>query len=129
MNSSVKKEKLACVVSRDEFNTLWKSSHKNNNHATLLVLEDDLRSARYLYTEGVIGLARAMMNSDSQKVREYMRLLFETAADDDVLELLKKDNPIEFAVKAILKFKPVVPIRTEELPEYKKVMEKYLIAA
>ncbi|MBN1526759.1 MAG: PAS domain S-box protein [Candidatus Omnitrophica bacterium] len=128
-NKEASKNNLGCIIGRDEFNNMWKDSHRINNRSTVLVLDEDLKDSRYLYLEGVMSLATAMMNGDTVKVRAYAELLFSTAVDDSVLELLKKDNPIEFAIRAILKFRPIAPIRTEELMENRKSMEASLAAA
>lgn len=128
-NNAVSKETLGCIISREEFNSLWKDSHKMNNRSTVLVLDEDLKESRYLYLEGVIGLATAMMNGDALKVRAYTDLLFSAAVDERILELLKKDNPVEFALQAIFRFKPIKPISTKELMEYRKAMEGALAAA
>ncbi|MBN1526761.1 MAG: hypothetical protein JW919_04160 [Candidatus Omnitrophica bacterium] len=129
MNGAVSRDKLGCIVTREEFNSLWNGSHRTNNKSTVLVLDEDLKDTRYLYIEGVIGLALAMMNGDTGRVRGYASLLFSTLIDDQVLELLKRDNPIEFAIRAILRFKPVEPMKTGELQQYKKTVEAALAAA
>ena len=99
--------------------------------SSVLILDDKLAGPNYLYVEGVINLARALMRQDRGRIKEYYEFLSGVALDDQVLDSLKKDadNTIAFALKAILKFKPIEINDPKELEWYKKVVEAYLVAA
>ena len=127
-NMNASHEKLACVVARSDFNALWKESHQESNKATLIVLEDNLCGERFLYLEALVGLAGALMARDAEKIRRYSSLIFEAPIDDSLICLLDDNNPIAFALKAILKFRKMAPL-TGDLESYKKMMQKYLVEA
>ncbi len=132
MNTAgVTRENLSIVLTREEFEdkNLWKDSDKETRlKASVVLLDEKLTGPNYLYLEGVIGFARSVMNKDSRAIRAYYRLLSGVVLPDDVLEYLK-DNPVAFAIKAILKFRPIVLQDPQELENSKKVMEEYLRAA
>lgn len=120
---------LACVMSRLDFETLKaKGLTQHNNRSTLLVLEEDLKDVRYLYTEGVIGMARAMMVKDMQKAIAYRDLLFGPSVNNEMLnKLLQGDQVVFFnELTDVFRFKPIIAIDTSHLPEYKVIMENYL---
>ena len=101
-----------------------------------IVLDDRLGEENYLYLEGVVGLAKAMMDKDAEAAQAYMKLLFGgitidgVVVDEAVLEdLLKKGDSVGFALSAVLKFRPVVKIDPEELDRYKLMVENALMAA
>jgi len=137
-NAKASKEKLACVLSRSEFDSLG-MSHMSNNKATLLILEDSgLHGTNYLYVEGVVGLASARMSQDIEKTKRYMRLFcipIEMGSDRIVDgrrldEELKKDDTIEFSKRIRILLKPIEPFDTDELlNRYKIMVENYLMAA
>ena len=131
MNSNSTKKNLACIISKDDYNSteLWNKKHEGNNKSTMLILNEDLKGPRYLYLEGVVGLARAMMIEDNARIiSNYLDLLFEKRADDNKLIELLLQNPIEF-IKYI-KFKPITPFNNDNLPgQYKMIVENYLIQA
>lgn len=135
INQNTSKESLACVIAKSDYDDpeLWNSNHKQQIGASLLVLAEDLRGSHYLYLEGVIGLARALMNDDKDAIKRYLGLLFERTekgmATDDagLLELLLND-PRKLA--DYIRFKPIEPVDTEELlNRYKADVENYLVAA
>ncbi|MDD5495993.1 MAG: ATP-binding protein [Candidatus Omnitrophica bacterium] len=121
-NTKSSKDTLVCVVSSKEFNEDWKESHRNNNKSLLLVVDGDLKGANYLYTEAVIGLARAMMDNDVARIQAYSGIIFGKNLDDSVLECLKKDNPII----ELLKFRPIT---ANDIDILRLMMEGFLQSA
>jgi hypothetical protein len=131
-NRNTTKQNLACVISKADYDNadLWDGNHKDKNKATMLILGEDLRSYRYLYIEGVVGLARAMMVNDTAAMGRYLERLFVKSANIDDAGLLNilLNEPERFS--EYIKFKRIEPYDTEELPEkYKCIVESYLIAA
>ena len=133
MNAHKTKRSLACVITKEDYDNpeLWNENNKANNKATLLILSQDLQSSRYLYLQGILGLARAMMNGEDAKdyIERYLKLMFnktQDIGDAQLLELLLKD-PRKFA--DYTKFK-VEPFNKDELYDrHKADVENYLIAA
>lgn len=128
-NRNAAKDKLICIMSRDEFNSLWDENHRTNNKATVLVLEQDLKGAQYLYIEGIIGFAAAIFTKDVERIKNYYGIMFDDVITDRMLKYLEEDNPIGFAINVILKFKPIEPVNAGELEEQKKMVEKFLASA
>jgi hypothetical protein len=134
MNSNVTKEKMAIVLTKDDFDNkaIWNGSDKETSlRASVLILDDRMTGNNYLYLEGVIGLARAVMARNRQAIKDYYRLITGVAIDDRLLQLLKDDdqNNVAFAIKAILKFRPISMIDSEEFNKARLAMENALIAA
>ncbi|MDP2913709.1 MAG: sigma-70 family RNA polymerase sigma factor [Candidatus Omnitrophota bacterium] len=94
----------------------------------VLILRDRLTGANYLYLEGVVGLAKAMMRDDELAIKAFYRILTGQVLSDEIADIAKK-NPIAFAVKAILKFKPITPKDPGDLDRSRKRMESYLVSA
>jgi len=131
MNSKATRENLSIILSKEEFENkdLWKDSDKETRlKASVVLLDEKLTGVNYLYLEGVIGFARSVMNRDNQAIRSYYSLLSGEALSDEILESLK-DSPVAFAIKAILKFRPITVQDPQELENSKKIMEEYLRAA
>jgi protein-tyrosine phosphatase len=131
-NSS--KDKLAVVLARDDYesNEVWKSDDERTSaRASVLILDDKLTGTNYLYLQGVIGLARAIMANNKQAISYYYNLLSGTAINDDILKLLDGEiwNNIAFAIKAVLRFKDPGRMDPEELRANIIRMETLLIAA
>jgi hypothetical protein len=135
LNRDVTKEKMAVVFTKEDFENkdIWNGSDKETSlRASVLIVGDKMTGNNYLYLEGVIGLARAVMARNRQAIREYYRLISGVAIDDQILQLLKDDdqNNIAFAVKAILKFRPIsMIVDSEEFNKTRISMENTLIAA
>lgn len=136
-NSKNKKDKLVAVFSKEDFydKALWSDEEIRDPGArfingSVVILEDKLIDENYLYLQGVITLARAIMINDKQTIRQCYELLSASPISDSVFDLLDDDsqNNLAFAISAILKFKPIVP-RTNELNELRVMMENALIAA
>jgi len=131
INGKVTKDKLVIVLTKEDFDdkTIWKGSDRENwIRSSVLILDDKLTGSNYLYVEGVIGLAGAIMRQDQRAIRSFYKLLGGLTLSDEILNTLK-DNPVAFAVKAVLKFKPIEVRDPEELERYKSAMEKYLVMA
>jgi hypothetical protein len=135
MNRDVTKENMAIVLTKEDFDNkeIWSGSDKETSlRSSVLILDDKMTGNNYLYLEGVIGLARAVMARNRQAVKEYYRLISGVAIDDQILQLLKDDdqNNIAFAVKAILRFRPIsMIVDSEEFNNTRIMMENALIAA
>jgi hypothetical protein len=133
-NGKISKDKVAVILSAEEFNdaSIWKDSDKETRlKASILVLGDKLTGSNYLYLQGVIGLARAIMANNKQAVSYYYRILSGAAIDDNILKLLddSRENNIAFAIKAILRFKDMGKMDPDELRANIIRMETLLIAA
>lgn len=124
-------QNLACIINQKDYDDpeLWNKNHRANNRAAMLILSEDLQDSRYLYLEGVVGLAHALANKDTQAIERYMSILFNKTrdiSDAKLLELLLND-PREFSDH--IRFK-TEPFDKEKLYErYKADVENYLIAA
>ena len=132
INNKTTRNNLACVVSKEDYDNpdLWNHNHKDQNKAVLLILNEDLKRERYLYLEGVIGLANAIIRDDRNAISNYMKLIFTKVVDIDDSKLLELliNSPREFA--DMIKFKPIMPIDKEELlNQYKSTVENYLVMA
>ncbi|MCX5666316.1 MAG: hypothetical protein NT036_04645 [Candidatus Omnitrophica bacterium] len=131
MNHNSTKQNLACIIRKEDYDDpeLWNRNNKANNKATMLILSEDLQDSRYLYLEGVVGLARAIMNEDADSIEIFIKLLFNKTQglnDAELLKLLIAD-PRKFA--DYIRFK-AQPFNKEELYErYKTDVENYLVAA
>jgi hypothetical protein len=134
-NHLTTRQNLTCILGKDDYDNpgLWQAKDKEGNAATLLILNEDLHGHRYLYLEGVVGLAKAIMSDEKDLIAKYMGLLFDKtdkAKGVDDAELLKAllEKPREFA--DYVRFKPIAPFDKEELLERRKFdVENYLIAA
>ncbi|MCX5678512.1 MAG: hypothetical protein NTY76_05320 [Candidatus Omnitrophica bacterium] len=134
MNRHVSKDKLATVFTEEDFNNkgIWNGCDKEASlRSSVLILGDRLMGNNYLYLEGVIGLARAMMVNNKYAVRKYYDLISGTVIDNEMMKLLNEDdqNNLSFAIRAVLRFKPITRTDPEDLNELKIRMEKFLIAA
>ncbi len=124
-----RKGKVACVMTRLEFERLSKikgfDRNKERLKATILVLDEKLEGANYLYLEGVVGLVKAMMDKDVSRIRMCMKFLFEDfEADDATLT-----DPLKLVLYA-LKFRPITQANIKEvIDRYKRMVEDALIAA
>jgi len=135
INREVTKEKMAIVLSKEDFENkaIWGNSDREASlFSSVLILDDRMTGNNYLYLEGVIGLARAVMARNREAIKEYYRLITGAAIDDRILQLLKDDgqNNVAFAIKAILKFRPIrMIVDSEEFNKARISMENALIAA
>ncbi|MFH1189990.1 MAG: HD domain-containing protein [Candidatus Omnitrophota bacterium] len=134
MNRNVSKDKLAIVLTREEFNDgeIWSGSDKNTSlKSSVLILDQGLTGNNYLYLEGVIGLAQAMMANNKEAIRRYYELISGSAIDDEIVALLDGDaqNNFSFAVRAILRFKLITRIDPEEFDKRRINMENLLVNA
>ena len=143
-NNAYSKEKLVSILNRDAYGERWKphSAQRNNNRATLLVLENGaFKGSGYLHLEGVTGFALAMAakrdRSSTDRIMRYIKTLFEppekrdggVISETELEECLNKDA-IEFFDQIRLNLKPIEPFNTEGLLErYKLIVENYLVAA
>jgi hypothetical protein len=131
MNRKATPDKLAAVLTRNDFENkdVWNGADREYQiRSSVLIVDATLAGANYLYLEGILKLASAMMRNDRNAVRSLYSLLSGATLTDDVLDTLK-DNPVTFAIKAILRFKPIAPMPADELDNCRKAMEKYLISA
>jgi hypothetical protein len=134
MNQNVSKDKLAIVLTKEDFNDkeIWNGSDKETSlKSSVLILDQKLTGDNYLYLEGVIGLARAVMANNRQAIRAYYESISGSAIDDEIMMLLNDDsqNNISFAIRAILRFKMITRIDPEDLNRLRIRMENLLIAA
>lgn len=132
INEKASKDNLVCIIGKEDYanKALWNSNHKEQTKAGLLILNEDLRADRYIYLEGVVGLARAIMTRDDTRIRAYLKLLFDKTEDvsDEALAGYLINDPAKFS--QYIKFKPIMPIETEELLQhYKTMVENLLMAA
>ncbi len=144
VHSRMTKDKMAVVFTKEDFENreIWNGTDKAASiRASVLILKDEnepdgndryLGGGNYLYLEGVIGLARAMMAGNKQAIREYYRLMSGVVLDSEIVNLLKDDdqNNVAFALEAILRLKPIRAVTgSEEFNKARFVMESVLIAA
>lgn len=128
------RDRLAAVFTREDFEnkTLWNGLDKENSlKSSVIILDDRLTGDNYLYFEGVIGLAHAIMANNKFTINAYYNLLSGIGLDDSVLKLLDSDsgNNMAFALKAMLRFRPVEKIDADLFNGYRIKMEKFLISA
>lgn len=133
-NRDVTKEKMAIVLTKEDVENgdIWREGERETAlRASVLVLGDRLSGRNYLYLEAVIGLARAVMAKDEAVVSISYRLISGVAIDDAILKMLKDDsqNNLGFALRAILRLKPVSVIGQAEFEKARLAMENALIAA
>jgi hypothetical protein len=135
INRNVTKENTAIVLTRGDFDdkTVWNGSDKQTSlRSSVLILDDRMTGDKYLYLEGVIGLARAVMARNKDAIRLYYRLISGANIDEAALGLLREDgmNNVAFALKAVLRFRPVgMLVDSEEFNRARISMENALIAA
>jgi hypothetical protein len=135
MNKGVIKERMAIVMTKEDFENreIWNGSDKETSlRSSVLIVDDKMTGNNYLYLEGVIGLARAVMARDRQAIKRYYWLISGIDIDDRILQLLKDDdqNNLAFAIKAILKFRPIgMIVDSEAFNKARISMENALIAA
>ncbi|MEI6863129.1 MAG: hypothetical protein WCK38_01870, partial [Candidatus Omnitrophota bacterium] len=135
INGKSSKDKVAAILSQEDLNTnpYWKNPGTTESiKATVLFAGTKLAGANYLYLTGLIGFTRAVMAKDRDKVAMYYKLLTGDNLSGDVLKLLDiagSNNTIPFALKLILKFRPIVKIDPVELENLRIAMENLLIAA
>lgn len=132
ISGKITKSNVACVISQADYNDgdLWNGNQQNETTSTFVILGEELKGGKYIYLEGVIGLAYAMMNGEEDEIGKFLKLLFVTDEDIKEEELLKilLTNPGEFSRR--MRFKPFERIDIETLPEeFKADMENYLVMA
>lgn len=130
-NSKVNRDELAIVLTKEDYENkeIWNGSNKEYwIKSSVLILDDKLIGANYLYLEGVVGLAAAIMRQDRQSIRKFYQILTGLPLADKVLDYLK-DNAVTFAINAILKFKPITIKDINKIGEHKRFVEDLLTAA
>jgi hypothetical protein len=126
-NNKVASDKMVIVLTKEEFEAMWKKPDERLwVRSSVLLLEDRLTGPNYLYLEGVIGLARAIMGRDKRSVATFYNMLSGMKLDEAALVCLE-DNAVAFAIKAILKFKPI-EADSRRLDNYKVIMETFLVS-
>lgn len=138
-NRDTQEGKLGCIVTRDDFETHWKSSAVSANKASILVVDMDQgidsydRDYAYVYLEGLISLISSILNKDSANIKIYLDLLFDTGKinQEALAEFLKDNDSIKFAsnLNSVLKFKPAEKIDINRFDEYKKNIDMLREAA
>jgi hypothetical protein len=133
-NAGASKDKLAVVMTPEDVNDAgaWRGvDAKTAVKASVIIVDDKLTGANYLYLTGLIGLARAVMAKDMTRISGYYSLLTGTPISNKALAQLRGEalNTVAFALAAMLRFRPVAPIDAAELEALKIKMEVFLIAA
>jgi hypothetical protein len=130
------RDKVAVILSSEDIdrpNSIWRDPDKAVSiKATVLAVGDKLTGPNYLYLTGLIGLARAVMANERDKVGMYYKLLTGSDIDSNVLSLIDpagSNNTIPFALKAVLKFRPINKIDPAILDSMRIAMENFLISA
>jgi hypothetical protein len=127
-NNKATKDNMAIVLTKEEFEAAWdRPDDKYWIKSSVLLLDDKLTGPNYLYLEGVIGLARAIMAQDKQSIALLYNMLSRDKLSAEILDAIG-DNAVAFAIKAILKFKPVT-VDPKQIENYKITMEKLLMSA
>lgn len=127
-NNKATKDNMAIVLTKEEFEAAWdRPDDKYWIKSSVLLLDDKLTGPNYLYLEGVIGLARAIMARDKQSIALLYNMLSRDKLGAEALDAIG-DNAVAFAIKAILKFKPV-KVDPKQIENYKITMEKLLMSA
>jgi hypothetical protein len=131
-NGKLTMDNTMIIMSKDEFDSnsiLTAGQKKVWDKTSLLILKDKLIDKNYLYLEGVVGLARAIMNKKEMYIRYFYKELTGCDLDDEALGTL--GDPVAFAIKAILSFKPITPLDSKDFDMRlcKLRMESYLAAA
>ena len=115
----------AAILCKSNIKIKGIGQNKERLKVTILVLDEKLEGANYLYLEGVIGLVKAMMDKDVDRIRMCMKFLFKDfEADNETLT-----DPLKLVLCA-LKFRPITQANIEEVVDrYKKMVEDALMAA
>jgi hypothetical protein len=133
-----KKDKTAVVMTDADWEDAriwgrWTNEDKEREiKSSVLIINGKLTTENYLYLQGVIGLARALMANDREAIRAYYKILGDITVPDDILKLLESTdrmNNVAFALSAILRLRPIEKIAVQELESRKATMEQTLIAA
>jgi hypothetical protein len=117
-------------MTQNEFNdkSIWTDSDRNTHiRSNVLLLEKRLEGENYLYLEGIVRLAAAMMIGSSA-IPTYYRLITGSKIDHNMMNLFVED-PVAFAVKAVLKFRPPGIKDPGEIERYKMLVENAVMAA
>jgi SAM-dependent methyltransferase len=135
INRGISKDKVAAVFTKEDFENskIWNGSDRETSlRASVLIIDGKLTGNAYLYLEGVIGLARAIMAGNALAIQAYYRLISGSIVDEAVLGSLRAEdqNNVAFALKAILRFKPIdMPVDSRDFENARLAMENTLIAA
>ena len=127
------KDKVTVVMTNEDWEdkTIWYGNVKETGiKSSILIIDDRLTDGNYLYLEGIIGMARAVMANNRSAIKSYYEILSGTKIGDDVLELLSEagENNIAFAIKAIFKFKPLDKFSPKEFDDFRIRMETLINA-
>lgn len=129
-NERTGKNNTVCVVSVEDYDG-WDSNNRSQVKASLLILSEDLQAERFLYLEGIVRLAAAMMSNDRDKISVYMKLLFKNISegiDDKALVEYLLTDPRKLA--GLIKFMPITPFNNDKLlDKYKRKVEDILVMA
>ncbi len=125
------KSNYTVVLTKDDFNNpeTWTGRERDNLKASMLIIDDNFADNNYLYLEGVIGLARAIMAKNDIAIRAYYELISGKPISEEAISMLQEDKSIEFALAAILTFNPIVKMDSHETVMRKVYMEKFLTSA
>jgi hypothetical protein len=134
INRKESKNKLSIILSSEDYNNevIWRGlDRKESIRSSVLIVENDFIDNNYLYLEGVIGLARALMADKRFAIKSYYDLMAETPLTEDKIGLLNDDalNNISFALAAKLKFKPITRFNPQEISDRINRMVTFLINA
>lgn len=123
------RDRRIVVMTEDEFKTIWPDEDgRRQIRSSVLLLKNRLTDKNYLYVEGVVRLAFAMMKQDQMAVAAYYQLMSGKKLDI-VTQNLFGDNAVAFAVKAVLEFRPADVKDEREFTDYKIMVENALIRA
>ena len=134
VGNDINRNNLTIVMTDDDFRgtSIFNNSQKASwEKSNVLMLEDRLIGTNYLYLQGVIGLAQALMRDDDKAMmaaKLLYRMMTGKVMNDEMLDSARK-NPIAFAANNMLKFKPIEPRDTAEFDTLRRNMEKSLTAA
>lgn len=127
-NQNRSRQDLIVIMTEEEFNdpATWHGLDRNLYvKSGLLLMKDKLAGPNYLYLEGVIKLATAILNDDRESIKRYYVTLTGSPPDEETLDYLEI-SPIAFAIKAIITFKAIEPLNKEELDNCRRQMEIFL---
>jgi hypothetical protein len=130
------KSTLAVVISKDDFEDkeVWGTMDKEvSMKASVVLIDDKLAGNNYLYLEGVLALAQALMRGDRDKIELYYASMSLNHEWGKALSLLndKGVNNIAFAIKAMIRFRPILDAKENDrrFNAYRLMMENSLIGA
>lgn len=139
-NRGTPKGVFSAVVTREDLQILWNNSARINNKSTVIAIEINQgsdaidRDLAYLYLEGILNFAEAVSSREDGRRERIVRcaeaIFGKEAIEQRALdEFLNDGDSIKFALRTVLKLKPIEKIDMNRIEDYKKNADKLLQSA